>query len=149
MKKLISKSEKETIKLAKKIAKDFEFGTILALVGNLGSGKTQFTKGLAEFYQIKNPITSPTFVVMKQYNISQKVKKEKEKSSLRKLIHIDAYRLSSSEELMALGLKDLIEDKNNIVIIEWADRIKSILPKNAKWIKFKVGKKENEREISF
>lgn len=147
MKKIITLSERETKNLAKKIAKDFEFGTILALVGNLGSGKTQFTKGLAEYYKIKNPITSPTFVVMKQYNISQKVKKEK--SVLKKLIHIDAYRLSSSEELMALGLKDLIADKNNIVIIEWADKIKSILPKHTKWIKFKVGKKENERIVLY
>jgi len=141
MPKFISKSISDTEKLAQKIAKDFKSGEILGLVGDLGSGKTHFTKGLAKYFKIKNPITSPTFVVMKIYNIKNK--------EINKLIHIDVYRLSNSEELLDLGLQDLIQDKKNIIVIEWADKIKNVLPKNTKWITFKLGKKDNEREITY
>lgn len=142
MKKYISKSVKETKNLAKKIAKNFKGGEVLGLVGNLGTSKTHFTKGLAEYYGIKKVITSPTFVLLKPY----KTKKDK---YIKQLVHIDCYRLDSPEELLAIGLEEFINNKNNIVIIEWAEKIKSILPKNTIWINFKLGKKKNERVISY
>ncbi len=139
MKKYTSKSVAQTKNLAKKLAKDFKDGPIiLGLVGNLGTGKTHFTKGLAEFYGIKKAITSPTFVLLKPYKIKNK----------KNLIHIDCYRLDNPEELLAIGLNEFISNKNNIVVIEWAEKIKSALPKNTIWINFKLGRKENERIIS-
>ncbi|MFH1457303.1 MAG: tRNA (adenosine(37)-N6)-threonylcarbamoyltransferase complex ATPase subunit type 1 TsaE [Patescibacteria group bacterium] len=140
MKKYISKSVAETKKIAKNIARDFKDGQVLGLVGNLGTGKTHFTKGLAEYFKIKRAITSPTFVLLKPY-------KTKKNSDIKQLVHIDCYRLDSSEELLAIGLNEFIKDKKNIVIIEWAEKIKSVLPKNTVWVNFKLGKKENERII--
>lgn len=140
MKKYTSKSPNETKKLAKKIAKDFKGGEILALSGNLGTGKTQFTKGLAEYFKIKNPITSPTFVVMKIYPV-------KKNKNINKLSHMDVYRLETGEDALAIGLGEYMEDKNCLTIIEWAERIKNILPKDTIWIKFDYGEKDNERNI--
>ena len=140
MKQYISKSTEETKKIAKKIAKKIKGGEVLGLVGNLGTGKTHFTKGLAEYFKIQRAITSPTFVLLKPYSISKDIK-------IKQLVHIDCYRLSSPEELLAIGLNEFIKDKNNIVVIEWAEKIKPVLPKDTMWINFKLGKKENEREI--
>ncbi len=141
MKKYISKSVAETKKIAKNIAKDFKGGEVLGLVGNLGTGKTHFTKGVAEYFKIQRAVTSPTFVLLKPY----KIKKNK---SIKNLIHIDCYRLDSPEELLAIGLNEFIKNKKNIVVIEWAEKIKNILPKNTIYIDFKLGKKENERIIT-
>lgn len=141
MKKYISKSVTQTKNLAKKLAKDFKGGEILGLVGNLGAGKTHFTKGIAEYFKIKKTITSPTFVLLKPYRIQDNKK-------IKQLIHIDCYRLDSPEELLAIGLNEFISNKKNIIVIEWAEKIKSVLPKNTIWINFKLGKKENERIIT-
>ena len=140
MKQHISNSPQQTKNLAHKIAKKFETGEIIALSGDLGSGKTQFTKGLAEYYKIKNPITSPTFVVMKIYNI-------KNNKIINKLVHVDAYRLENSDEALAIGLEEYLTNKNCLVVIEWAEKIKDILPKKTIWVKFNYGEKENQRII--
>ncbi|MFH1456863.1 MAG: tRNA (adenosine(37)-N6)-threonylcarbamoyltransferase complex ATPase subunit type 1 TsaE [Patescibacteria group bacterium] len=135
-----SNSVADTKKIAKKIAKKFKNGEVLGLVGNLGSGKTHFTKGIAEFFKIKKTITSPTFVLLKPYQI-------KNDKQTKQLVHIDCYRLDSPEELLAIGLNEFIKDKKNIVVIEWAEKIKNILPKNTIYIDFKLGKKDSERII--
>lgn len=140
---MITKSEQETMDFAKKFATQLEVGGCLGLVGNLGMGKTQFTKGLALGLGIKHPITSPTFVLLKEYSIKNL------KSKITKFIHIDCYRLSSPEELLELGLEEYLANKNNLVVIEWADKIKTILPKDTLWINFKPNKKIlNERQIT-
>ena len=141
MKTLISKSPEETKNLAKEIAKNFKGGEILALCGNLGTGKTQFTKGLAEYFEIKNPITSPTFVVMKIYNTEKN-------NNISKLSHVDAYRLEKGKDALAIGLGEYVVDKKCLTVIEWAEKIKDILPKKTIWIKFDYGKKDNERIIN-
>jgi len=133
-------SPKQTKNLAKKIAKSFKGGEILGLVGNLGTGKTQFTKGLAEYFKIKQTITSPTFVLLRPYPIPQN-------SPLKKIIHIDCYRLDNPQALFAIGIEEYLNNPNYITVIEWAQKIKQILPKNTIWIKFEIGKKENERII--
>lgn len=135
---MISSSPNQTISFAKKFAAQLKPGTVLGLVGELGAGKTQFTKGLAQGFGITKNITSPTFVLLKQYSLKQG-----------SFIHIDCYRLSHPEELLDVGFNELVNDSNNIVVIEWADKIKSIMPKKTKWIKFKTGKGENQRIINF
>ncbi len=134
---MTTNSANQTIALASKFAGQIKPGALLGLVGELGSGKTQFTKGLAKGLRIKKNITSPTFVLLKQYQLSQG-----------NFIHIDCYRLSNSQELLDLGWQELIKHPQNIIVVEWADKIKSILPRKTRWIKFKVGNKENQRIIT-
>ncbi|MEK7653102.1 MAG: tRNA (adenosine(37)-N6)-threonylcarbamoyltransferase complex ATPase subunit type 1 TsaE [Patescibacteria group bacterium] len=132
--KIITKSEKETFKLAQKFATKLRGGEVLALIGDLGAGKTAFVKGLAEGLGVKNIITSPTFVLMKGYT----AQKQKNKKAKKQLIHIDAYRLSSGKELEDIGATEYFSDKNTIVAIEWADRVKDILPAGVIKINFKI-----------
>ena len=150
MQKYISKSITETKKIAKKIAKNFKNGKILGLVGNLGSGKTHFTKGLAEFYKIKKTITSPTFVLLRHYSIPRDPSSRNTsgfRTGLKNLVHIDCYRLDKPNQLLEIGLEEYINNPESVVVIEWAEKIKNILPKNTIYINFKLGKKENKRII--
>jgi len=143
MSQILTHSAKETISFGKKFARNLKNGAVLALVGELGAGKTQFVKGLAQGLGLRKNITSPTFVLLKNYPLPIT------RYPLRNLIHIDCYRLSHPEELIDLGLKELLADKSNLIVIEWADKIKTILPRGTKWLKFKVGRKPNERIIYF
>ena len=137
----ITHSEKQTIALANKFATKLKPGTVLGLVGDLGAGKTQFVKGLAVGLGIKDLITSPTFVMLKKYSTSNK------KPDTSNLIHIDCYRLSNPQELLALGWSELIQNKDNIIVVEWADKIKSIMPAAAVWISFRH-LKDDQRKIT-
>lgn len=132
----ITNSNKETQKLGGLLAKELNGGEIICLSGDLGSGKTTFTQGLLKGLGAEGPYTSPTFVVMKEY-----------KSKLKTVYHIDAYRVNP-KDILDLGWEEIIANPENIVIIEWADRIRDIIPKYAVWINFKwMG--ENKREITF
>lgn len=135
----ISNSTKETKQIAKKILENGLNSNCLALEGNLGAGKTQFVKGLAEKLGIKKPITSPTFVLLKPYKT--------ENGKFKTLVHIDCYRLTSVEEVLELGLEEFLNDNKNLVVIEWPEKIKNYLPKDTRWIKFEHTKKENQRNI--
>ncbi len=138
--KVITRGEEETKKeafnLAKKLTKEErKESLVLALKGDLGSGKTIFSKGFASYFNLKD-ITSPTFVIFKKYN----VKNEKYK----RFYHIDLYRVEE-EDIFSLGLKEILEDKENIIVIEWADKLKSI-PERAICLEFEVIDEE-KREI--
>ncbi len=143
MTKYTTKSLSETLKLGKKLAPSFNTN-IIGLIGELGSGKTAFVKGVGQYFNIKN-ITSPTYVVMKVY----KTKVPSSKSQVKRLVHIDCYRLNDYKSLLDIGLEDYINNPQALVLIEWADKIKDELPKNTKYIKFKLGENENERIIKF
>lgn len=134
--KVVTKSSEETKQLARKLVKKITTGTTLCLYGDLGSGKTTFTQGLAEYFGIKR-IISPTFVLMRNYQLTK----------IKMLYHIDLYRLDSIEEIKNLGIEEIMQNKNNIVVIEWADKMKELLPKNRIDIYFKYVS-DNEREIS-
>lgn len=101
---------------------------ILALTGDLGSGKTTFVQGLAKGLGIKQRILSPTFIIMRQY--SEKTKTD--------FYHIDLYRLEKNveDEMKNLGTDEILKDINNIVVIEWAEKGKKAIPKDAVWIRF-------------
>lgn len=144
MAKIISKSEKETSKFASGLIKKLNGGAALGLVGDLGSGKTAFTKGLAQALGVKSVVTSPTFVLMKVYDIPVGQRGNK---NIHRLAHLDAYRLQSAGDLEAIGVLDYFEDKNCLTVIEWADRVQDILPVGVKMVKFKV-LEGNNREIS-
>ena len=111
----LSKSQSETIKIAKKFAKTLKPKDVVLLIGDMGAGKTAFTKGIAKGLNIKDEITSPTYAYMNEYD--------------NKLYHYDCYRLSSGEDAEALGLTDYFY-LDGICVIEWSENIKSVLPKN-------------------
>jgi tRNA threonylcarbamoyladenosine biosynthesis protein TsaE len=114
---------------------------ILALSGDLGSGKTTFIQGLAKGLGIKQRIISPTFIILRTYDIKQTTKNNGLKTENRKLktfYHIDLYRLEDNikNELKNLGMGEIMSDPTNVVAIEWAERAKDYLPKSTKWIRF-------------
>lgn len=115
----VSKSPSQTKEFALKLAKKARGGEIFALEGDLGGGKTYFTKWFARGLGIKNTIISPSFLLMKIYRVKQ--------SSIKNFCHVDVYRLKTSSEIIQLGLKEYLGKKNTITIIEWADKIKNIL----------------------
>jgi len=105
---------------------------VVALSGELGTGKTTLTQELARQLGIKDNIISPTFVIMKIYNINPISKYH---PHFKKLIHIDAYRLDSPLELLKIGWRELVEDKNNLIIIEWPEKVKGCLNNDVCWVK--------------
>jgi len=126
-------------------------GEIICLSGDLGAGKTTFTQGLLKGLKIKGPYTSPTFNILKEYRIS-KFEFRNNKNSFKiqnskfKIFHIDAYRVGS-KDILDLGFKDFANRPDSIVIIEWAERIKKIIPPSALWINFEW-LSEKERKIT-
>ena len=109
MKEIISHSEQETAGFAAELAKTVASDTVIALHGSLGAGKTVFVKGVAEHLGVEETVTSPTFVIEKIYKLP-------EGAPWKHLIHIDAYRLESEEELSSIGWNDIATDPNNLII---------------------------------
>lgn len=118
---------------------------MLALQGELGAGKTTFTQGFFQGLGIKRRAVSPTFVIMRRYKIPAGTKQGTDR--LTNVYHMDAYRLKKAEDLAVLEFDAILSNPKNLVLIEWPERIKEILPKNAIWLKFQHGEKENERKI--
>jgi tRNA threonylcarbamoyladenosine biosynthesis protein TsaE len=138
MKIMISKSVKDTQKLAKEVAKNLKGGEILALVGDLGGGKTHFSKGVCEYFNVKQEVQSPTFTLINEYYVNKK--------DIKTIYHMDMYRLENEKEAQNLGLFEIFEDKTGVCLIEWADKIKNLLPKRTKFIEFDFVD-ENTRKI--
>jgi len=137
----LTSSAKQTSNLAKKFAKKLRGGEIIGLIGELGTGKTVFVKGLATGLGIKKNITSPTFVLMKIYQI------QNPKSKIQNLVHIDAYRIKSEQDIVSIGAEEYFNQSNTVTAIEWADKIGKILPLNATMITLK-NKGKNTRQIT-
>lgn len=132
----LTHSPDETNLLAEKLAAQLKPGDILAMSGNLASGKTTFTQGLTGFFDIKEYALSPTFTYINEYH-----------GKTQDIIHIDAYRLSSGDELVSMGIWDYF-DSGAIVIIEWADIVASAIPEDAFGLSFRaIEGEENGREI--
>jgi tRNA threonylcarbamoyladenosine biosynthesis protein TsaE len=143
MKSLISKNEKETYKIAADLVKRIKGGEVIALEGDLGAGKTIFTKGLAKAFGIKQHVTSPTFVLMKVYDVKNR------ESRVKNFVHVDCYRLDEPQELFYLGIEEYLNKPDTIVVVEWADKIKDYLKgfKKVIWIKIKIA--EDGRKIEW
>ena len=143
---IITKSAKETKKIGFNFAKKLKEGAhrskqalVIALEGNLGSGKTTFIQGLAKGLHIKESVLSPTFLILKEFRIST--------FGFEHLYHIDAYRLKNHAEILELGFKDLVKNNQNLIVIEWAGNIKKVLPKNTLKINF-VNLGKNKRKVT-
>ncbi len=133
-----TKNEEETIKLAEKIGLLLKKGDILAMKGDLASGKTTFTKGIAKALKIEDNITSPTFCLINEYE------GEKENEKI-KLYHFDVYRLSGEEEFLNLGSEEILYGEG-ICVIEWSEKVEGLLPKKSIVCEIKTIK-DCEREI--
>ncbi len=162
MLKFITRNNLETQTLGARLAKNLQGKRVICLSGELGSGKTTFVQGFLKELKIKGPYTSPTFVIMKQYQreipnlksqISNKIQNpiRQPADKIQNIFHLDAYRVGE-KDILALGWEEIIQDHSpaseNIVLVEWAERIKKIIPKEALRIKFKW-LSDKEREITF
>lgn len=143
-KKYITNSAKETQKLGQKLAKEIlikkrKGAFILALIGNLGGGKTTFLQGFAEGIGTKEKILSPTFVIQKRFSAC---------AGRSNFYHIDCYRLNKPEDILELGWKEIIKNTDNIIAVEWPEKIKKFLPKNTITVEFAYLEK-NKRLVVF
>jgi tRNA threonylcarbamoyladenosine biosynthesis protein TsaE len=132
----ISNSPAETEAIGRQFAvKDVRVGSILALRGELGSGKTLFTKGLVAGLGSETTVTSPTFTIVHEYP-----------GGRLPVYHFDFFRLESRQSVARLGLDDYLF-ADGVSVIEWADRFPEFIPEQARWISFDI-KSENQRVIS-
>ncbi len=134
------------MKLQKKIARG-KNAAVFALTGDLGAGKTTFVQGFFKGLGFKKRSQSPTFIIMRRRSMPRPLARSPRRAAFSDVFHVDAYRLKSAAHLAALDFEDVLASPRNIVLIEWADRVKKILPKNTVWLKFRHGKRENERYI--
>ncbi len=117
-----------------------ETATVVTLSGDLGAGKTAFVKGVAKALGVDEHITSPTFVIMKIYDLQQQ--------AFWKLVHIDAYRLKGSHHLKVLGWDELVSDPRNLICLEWPEQADGAIPASA--IRISLGYSgEHERTIKY
>ncbi len=109
--------------------------TLVTLSGELGAGKTSFTKAVAKAFGVEETVTSPTFVLEKIYSLPVF---EGHLVSFKRLVHIDAYRLESGRELIPLGFDELMEDADNLILLEWPEKVADLLPEPTGCISMKA-----------
>jgi tRNA threonylcarbamoyladenosine biosynthesis protein TsaE len=114
---------------------------VISLTGNLGAGKTTLVQQLARELGIQETVTSPTFTIMKSYAVPQP-------HHFERLVHMDAYRIEDLEELRPLGLEGFLTTPGNLICIEWAERIASVLPQDTIYLTLKTIDEET-REVIF
>lgn len=132
----ISNSPAETEAIGRRLAEDIEVRSILALKGELGSGKTVFVKGVVAGLGSRTDVTSPTFTILHEY-----------RGGRLPIYHFDFFRLEERQSIAPLGLDDYFFG-DGVSVIEWADRFPDLIPQQARWILFEI-KSENRRAITF
>lgn len=133
MRNLIIKNEADTERLGKEIADLVEPGDVVALIGDLGTGKTTLSRYIAKGLGVSEMITSPTFTIVSEYYTGRIP-----------MYHFDVYRLQDSEDIFETGLEEYFH-MGGVCVIEWADMIAEILPNNTKCVFMEYGAKEGER----
>src|SRR3989344_5175667 len=130
----LTKNAKETMGLGEESAQKVletrsgERAAVLGLIGNLGGGKTTFLHGFAKGLGIKEKVNSPTFIIMRRYKMQD--------ARYKNFYHLDCYRLNKPREILDLGWKEIIENPKNIVAVEWAGKMKKIMPQETIWLNF-------------
>ena len=133
----ISHSEKETEDFAFEFAKNLQAGVVVTLQGDLGAGKTVFARGFARGLGVTEPVSSPTYTIVQEYQLADK----------KRLYHLDLYRISSPESALAFGVDEFFDDPNGFALVEWPERVGNVIPDNAVKITLKH-LSETEREIN-
>lgn len=143
--KITTQNEKETIKFGKEFSQSLKGGEVVLLIGDLGAGKTTFTKGVASGLGIKQTVNSPTFVLMKVYEVKAK------KTKIRKLVHIDTYRGLDIFDLGNIGALEYFGDKQTVCLVEWGENLEDYFRNNKiKFVKMVIKNVDQQtREIKF
>lgn len=131
----ISESTEQTKQIGESLSSGLTAGSVVCLYGELGAGKTTFIKGLAKGLGIEGPVISPTYVLLRQYGNSTD------------LYHIDLFRIESIDEFFEAGLDEYLLTEEGIVAIEWAGRVKDILPRDRVDVRMNI-KENRRREIT-
>ncbi len=159
MEKITTNNAEQTQKLGEGFAKEIltlrqaqgkKTAVVLGLQGDLGGGKTTFLQGFAKGLGIKEKILSPTFIIYRKFQITKQHVCKNGRSSIlqrRYFYHFDCYRINNPEEILELGFEEIISNPQNIVAIEWSEKIKKILPKNLIVIKFRFIYPERDRRV--
>ncbi len=133
--KIISKSAAQTEEMGELLAKELTGKEVVALFGDLGAGKTAFTRGVAKYCKVRSGVSSPTFAIVHEYD-GEKFK----------IYHFDMYRINSYEDLESTGFFDYLD--KGVLIIEWSENIVDFLPADAIKVKIEKSNDENQRVIS-
>ncbi len=150
LKKYTTKDFKQTQKLGEALAKKIltlrqaqgkKTAVVLSLQGNLGGGKTTFLQGFAKGLGIKEKVLSPTFVILKKFRMPAL-------SGFKYFYHIDCYRIKNHKDITQLGFKEIISNSENIIAVEWPEKIKKVLPKDSIVMKFKFIYPERSRRVA-
>jgi tRNA threonylcarbamoyladenosine biosynthesis protein TsaE len=138
----ISKNTKETKEIAKMFLNEIlnekkkqKGALVVGLSGDLGAGKTAFVQAVAKHLGVKNKVKSPTFVIIKSYELKNK--------NYKKLFHLDAYRLKNEKELLHLGWAEIINNKEHLVFIEWPENVSKSIPSSARFVQISHAKNEH------
>ena len=149
MKKFTTDNAKETQAIAVDLAKRVRGGDVVALYGELGTGKTTFTQAFAKTLGVKERVQSPTFILMHEHQVRPARKiptSRRDYAPLRVFLHVDAYR-GDAKQFRAIGLEEYLGRPDTVVLIEWADRVEELLPKKRIQVFFKH-LKGNRRRLS-
>jgi tRNA threonylcarbamoyladenosine biosynthesis protein TsaE len=129
-------SEEETIQQGGAFSRGLKRGDVVALIGDLGSGKTRFTKGICRELGVSEHVASPTFTIINEYAVNDL-----------HVYHFDFYRVKSIAEILDLGFEEYING-DGICLIEWADKAQSLLPSDRYDVHFQLGATEHTRKIT-
>jgi tRNA threonylcarbamoyladenosine biosynthesis protein TsaE len=135
MKRTLTHSEEETTALGTSFAKSLRPGDVIALFGDLGSGKTRFVQGVCRGLGVKEHVASPTFTIVNEYLVGTQ-----------SIYHFDFYRITSLAELREIGFEEYLSG-NGICLIEWADRVRDALPQRRYDVHMTLGSDDQSREI--
>lgn len=134
-----SHSPAQTHRLGIRFGEVLPCGVVVALTGNLGSGKTHFSRGIGDGWGAEQELRSPTFTLVQEH------RRHKDKA---RLYHVDLYRVEKSSDLASLGLDEIVEDDQAVVLVEWADRAPSLFPPNTIHVKIHIIS-DTKRQILF
>ncbi len=112
---------------------------VVALRGELGSGKTTFVQGLARELGVRRTITSPTFLIVRHYPVRR--------GAVKHLFHIDAYRMKNKKEVSTIGLREIFSTPRSVIVVEWPERLHTKLPRGTVRVTFRHGSHERERTL--
>ena len=132
-KRIVLKNESETAAFGARLAEEIKPGTVIALTGDLGAGKTTLTKAIARGLGVTETLTSPTFTIVQEYE-----------SGRMPVYHFDVYRVHDEDEMFELGFDDYLHGKG-VCLIEWAELVEDLLPEGTCWLKLEYGGSEDER----
>jgi len=130
-------SVEETWAVAREFAKELKPGDVVCLEGDLGSGKTTFTQGVAAALGAKRAVTSPTFCIVVEHQTEKLL-----------LVHMDLYRLNGADDVLTIGWEDYLA-RNAVLMVEWPDRAEDLIPPDARHVVFTAGDTPESRTISF